>query len=186
MPTTPPPSDAETGADPVRQPLSIPRLLISGFVFTALWVTLAGYDDPAAWIIGVPAIVAAAWSHARLSAGGKSRLSIVGGIRLIPFFLRESFTGGIDVARRVVGPRIDVNPGFFDYRLGLPSTPARVFFVDLVSLLPGTLSADVRGDTVRIHALDRGVDPFPELARLEERVAALYGETLPNRTVAAS
>ncbi len=127
MPPTSPPSDDETSAEPVRRRVSVSRLLFSGVVFAALWITLAGHNDPSAWIIGLPAVIAAAWSYDRLSQGGSSRLSIVGGIRLIPFFLRESFTGGIDVARRVVWPRLDVDPGFFDYRLGLVLPSARVF-----------------------------------------------------------
>ena len=131
-------------------------------------------------------MVGATWAYARLSSDDASRLSVVGAIRLIPYFFHASFMGGIDVAWRVVGPRLDVAPGFFDYKLFLTLPSAQVFFVDLVSLLPGTLSADVRGATMRIHALDCRVDPVPELDRLERRVAALYGETLPNRAVPAS
>lgn len=185
MPPTSPPSDDETGAEPAPLPMSVARLLFSGVVFAALWVTLAGYSDPSAWIVGLPTVIAAAWFHDRLSQGSRSRLSVVGGIQLIPFFLRESFTGGIDVARRVVWRRVNVDPGFFDYRLGLTLPSARVLFVDLVSLLPGTLSADFRGDTLHIHTLDRNADPIPEFMRLERRVAALYRETLPNRAVPA-
>ncbi len=94
--------------------------------------------------------------------------------QFVPLFFWESFKGGIDVARRVVGPRLDVEPGFFDYRLELTLPSARVFFVDVVSLLPGTLSADMHGDTLRVHALDRSVDTAGELRRLECHVAAIF------------
>jgi len=178
------PSNDEMDADRVWRP-SMLRLLYSGAVLCLLWFTLAGHEDLSSWIVGVPTVIAATWVHTRLSPRDGVRLSLIGGTRLIPFFLRESLMGGIDVARRVVGPRLNVAPGFLDYRLGLTQPSARVFFIDLVSLLPGTLSADVRGETLRIHALDHGVDPVPDLVRLEERVAALYGETLPNRTAPA-
>lgn len=179
------PSNEEVGGDRVRR-TSMPRLLFCSAVFGALWLILTGHEDPSSWIVGLPAVVAATWAHERLSPHDGPRLSVIDGVRLIPFFFRESFMGGIDVARRVVGPRLDVAPGFFDYRLGLTLRSARVFFVNLVSLIPGTLCADVRDDTLRIHALDCGVDPVPKLAWLEERVAALWGETLPNRAGSAS
>ena len=141
------PSNEEVGGDRVRR-TSMPRLLFLSAVFGALWLILTGHEDPSSWIVGLPAVVAATWAHERLSPHDGPRLSVIDGVRLIPFFFRESFMGGIDVARRVVGPRLDVAPGFVDYRLGLTLRSARVFFVDLVSLIPGTLCADVRGNTL--------------------------------------
>ena len=167
------------------EPPSVLRYLISGFVLAALWIVLAGTLDPSSWIIGLPAVMAATWAHGRLSLGGGPRLSIIGGIRLLPVFLWGSLKGGIDVAGRVVGPRLNVEPGFFDYRLALTLPSARVFFLDLVSLLPGTLSADLQVDILRVHALDRRVDSIPELVRLEGRIAALFGDRLPDRPVPA-
>jgi multicomponent Na+:H+ antiporter subunit E len=51
-------------------------------------------------------------------------------------------------------------------------------FIDSISLLPGTLSADLRGDLVTVHALDVRTDVVEGLATLERRVAALFGESL--------
>jgi multicomponent Na+:H+ antiporter subunit E len=144
----------------------------------ALWIVLAR-ADPASAIIGVPAVLAAAWASWRLATGPGIRLSPWGALRFIPYFVYESVRGGIDVASRVLGPRVRVDPGRQDYRLSLSSPGARVFFVDLVSLLPGTLSADLVGDVVTIHALDQGADMAGDLSQLERRVAALFTEPVP-------
>jgi multicomponent Na+:H+ antiporter subunit E len=154
------------------------RLLVTGLALSAVWVTLVGSGDPSSWIVGLPSVAAATWSHGRLSACGGLRFSVAGALQLVPFFLLESFKGGVDVVRRVVGPRLDVNPGFFDYGLRLTRPSARIFFVGLVSLLPGTLSADIDGEILRVHALDRDVDSVGELSRLERHVAALFRESL--------
>jgi multicomponent Na+:H+ antiporter subunit E len=55
---------------------------------------------------------------------------------------------------------------------------ARVFFVDGISLLPGTLSADLRDGVLLVHALDTKDAVSASLRRLEERVADLFGEQL--------
>jgi multicomponent Na+:H+ antiporter subunit E len=155
-----------------------------GFLaLSALWVALAGYEDWASWLIGLPTILAAAWSYSRLSLGRNNRVSMVGVLQLLPVFFWESFRGGFDVARRVLRLRPKINPGLFDYRLNLSSSSARVFFVDLVSLLPGTLSADIRGDRMRIHTLDLTQNSVTELGRLERRVAAVFGQTLPDKAI---
>jgi multicomponent Na+:H+ antiporter subunit E len=142
-----------------------------------LWLVLSG-PDSSSWIIGVPAIVGAVWAKSRLSGNRIGRLSPLGVIRFIPFFLWESLKGGTDVALRVLGPQVRVNPGYLDYPLRLRRPSARVLFMDVVNLLPGTLTADIQGDWARIHTLDRGGDPVQSLMDLEARVAALFGETL--------
>lgn len=147
-------------------------------IFGIAWLVLAG-PDLASWLIGLPAVAGAIWARARLSRPPRGPLSFWGLIRFIPFFFRESIKGGIDVALRVLGPRVRVNPGYLSYRLRLTHPSARVFFADVVALLPGTLAADLQGDVATIHALDRGGDPVQDLLRLEERVAAVFGEGLP-------
>ncbi len=146
-------------------------------VLASLWVILAG-ADPASWVIGIPAVATALWAKSRLSDARIQGLSALGVIRFVPYFLWESVKGGTDVALRVLGPRVRVNPGYLDYPMRLRRPSARVLFLDVVNLLPGTLTADVQGGRAKIHTLDRGGDPTRPLMELEERVAALFGETL--------
>jgi multicomponent Na+:H+ antiporter subunit E len=140
-----------------------------------------GSGDPGSWIIGLPAVLAAVWARHRLAPTPGRGLSLIGALRFLPVFFIESFKGGLDVAWRVLGPRLRVEPGLLTYRLSLGSRAARILFVDLVSLLPGTLSADLEDDTLVVHALDCRVDVAPELARLERHVARLFGERLPDQ-----
>ena len=133
---------------------------LSAVAFGALWLTLAGPTDPASWIIGVPAVVAAVWARHRLAPAPGRGLSLLGVLRFLPVFFIESFKGGLDVARRVLGPRLRVEPGLLTYRLSLGSCAARVLFVDLVSLLPGTLSADLEGDTLLVSDYPFGLATY--------------------------
>jgi multicomponent Na+:H+ antiporter subunit E len=167
-----------------RMPPGLIRaVLIRAALFAGTWVLLVG-TDPLAWIIGAPAVVAATLVHLRLaqdantltSARVGSRLSARELLRFVPFFLWESLRGGLDVAGRVLVPRMRVAPGMHDYLTRLRGHAARVMFVDTISVLPGTLSADLRGDRVTIHALDVTAPLDPELRRLEDQVARLFGE----------
>jgi multicomponent Na+:H+ antiporter subunit E len=118
----------------------------------------------------------AAMDLSRRQGGSPSVFGIIG---FIPFFVWESFLGGVDVVRRVIRPTMIIDPGFHPYPLRLQGSSARVFFLDSISLLPGTLSADMRDGIVQVHALDlRDENLDRSLARLEKRVAKLFGETL--------
>jgi multicomponent Na+:H+ antiporter subunit E len=153
--------------------------LFAGVTFAGLWLVLSGVGDGSSWIIGVPAVIAATWAYRRLSPPPQTTPSVFGASGLVLLFLRESFRGGVDVARRVLGGKVDVEPGLFEYRISLSDTGTRVLFSDMVSLLPGTLSADLRDDLLTVHTLDRRVDSTPDLRRLERHVAAAWGMRLP-------
>lgn len=146
-------------------------------VLAGVWLALAG-PEIGSWLVGAPAVLAALWIARRESGAGAAGWSLFGFVQFLPYFLWESFRGGIDVARRVIGRRVDVEPGYHSYTLALARPSARVFFLDVVSLLPGTLSADIDGDRLLVHMLDRRQDPSRELSRLERRVAAVFGERL--------
>jgi multicomponent Na+:H+ antiporter subunit E len=154
--------------------------------FALVWMILVG-PDIASWIIGVPFVIAATLASLKLSEPRHQTLSLASLAGFVPYFLRESLRGGLDVAARVMLPRLRVHPGNQTYRVGLQSPQARLVFIDTISLLPGTLSADLRGDLATVHALDIGTDLVEELAALERRVAALFGESpapVPDRTTA--
>jgi multicomponent Na+:H+ antiporter subunit E len=104
---------------------------------------------------------------------------VAGLLGFVPFFLWESLRGGVDVAARVMGRRLRIAPGFVTFSTRLPAGGARIFFVNCISLLPGTLAADLRGNTVRVHCLDRGSDIVPELRRLERAVLRLFPRARP-------
>lgn len=170
---------------PTSRPRPAWQAAVALSLWTALfalgWLLLAG-PDPASWIIGAPTVAGAVWAKARLSDRRVGGLSPLGAVRFVPYFLWESLKGGIDVALRVVGPRVRVDPGYLEYRMLLQRPSARVAFMDAVNLLPGTLTADVTGDRLRIHTLDRGAAPMQSLNALEKRVGDLFGEPLPSRT----
>jgi len=61
------------------------------------------------------------------------------------------------------------------YSLKLPIGPARIFFSNTVSLLPGTLSADLEEDRLTVHILDERLSLLESLQLLESLVAGLFG-----------
>ena len=148
-------------------------------LFSAIWLVIAG-TDPTSWVIGAPAVLAATWASLRLRQRDGRAPRVFAALLFVPYFLVESLKGGLDVAWRVMRPRMRIAPGVHTYRLGLANASARVVMLDTLSLLPGTLSADLRGDLLTIHALDAsdGAALDADIARLERRIGTLFGETL--------
>ncbi|HMP75680.1 MAG TPA: Na+/H+ antiporter subunit E [Kiritimatiellia bacterium] len=108
------------------------------------------------------------------------RCSLPGLMRFIPFFLKLSIHGGWDVARRAFQRRMPLEPTLFDYHARIANPTARIFFTHVISLLPGTLSTDLRGSALQIHALFGSPDELlASTTELETRVADLFGEHPP-------
>jgi multicomponent Na+:H+ antiporter subunit E len=143
-------------------------------LLAGLWWAL-NPGDPASWIVGGPVVVLAAWAGAWLAARAQWSVRPLGLLRFIPFFLLASFRGGANVAWRALHPRLPIEPELMRYALRLPEGSARVFFIDVASLLPGTLSADLEGSTLLVHVLSSPHRARRSVAALEEHVAGLFG-----------
>ena len=149
------------------------QMLIVPGLLAALWWLLSG-GALSSWLIGVPVVLAASWSLQRLRSAHAGSISMTGLLRFLPLFLWESLRGGIDVVMRTLVPRMRIRPGLVVYSTRLQSEAARVFFINSVSLLPGTLAADFNGNQLTIHMLDDSIDPEDELRRLEQAVLRIY------------
>ena len=128
------------------------------------------------WLVGAPVVVFAALASGALLPG--ISWSLPGIVRFVPFFLWRSLYGGVDVARRALHPRLPISPGLLDYRWRLPPGLPRVFMANTVSMLPGTLSAELDKEHLRVHVLDQTGAFASELAVIEARVARLFGLNL--------
>ena len=155
-------------------------ILIRTTLFAGLWwIIVQSRAD--AWFIGLPAAALAAMASMSLgSDAALPRVSVIGLFRFILLFLSESFSGGIDVARRTLSPELRIQPGFSRYRPTLDDPRARVMFIICISLLPGTLSTSIDGDYVELHLLDVRQDPVSQLQRVEQAIANMFKLRLEN------
>ena len=134
--------------------------------------------DPTSWVIGIPTVLLATIISLWLSASSPWGWRFSSFFRFIPLFAYCSLKGGVDVASRAFRPSLPLAPAMLDYTLQLPEGTARVFFANVVSLLPGTLSADIRGDTLLVHMLDDTLPARMQLERFEVTGARLFGWTI--------
>jgi multicomponent Na+:H+ antiporter subunit E len=155
-------------------------LRLSGqlLVFAALWMILTGGELPVAALpAGILALTAAIALAANPS--GATPLHLRGALRFVPFFLGRSIAGGFDVALRAYAPGRPLAPELTTFRTRLPAgSSSTVFFVDLINLVPGTLCAEVDGQQLTLHVVDRRGRFVADLRHLEAHVAALFGEPL--------
>lgn len=142
-------------------------------LIAGVWVVLTG-GSFAYWGLGLLVIGAATVTSLLTMPAGAWPWSPAGLARFVPYFAWQSLRGGYDVARRALHPRLPIHPGVVQYRLRLPDGPWRVFFVNALSLMPGTATLSLEADILEVHALDRTAQIANDIRKLEDHVADLF------------
>lgn len=151
--------------------------------FVAIFIAWSGPGAEQLAFAAVAASLGSTISHI-MAGEGAARFRLTAFLRFLPYFLSISLRGGVDVARRAFSPSMPLAPEFLDYRLRVePGGSAAVFFASVISLVPGTLCVSIEGELVGVHVLDRRTKVFDELARLERRVAPIFGESIAGESV---
>jgi len=134
------------------------------------WILTDGAMD--SWLVGVPVVLVASLVSGMLLP--PCHWSLKGIAHFVPFFLWHSLRGGLDVTMRAFHPRMPIFPQILEYPMQLPPGLPRVFMVNTVSLLPGTLSTELSGDCLRVHVLDVNRPVLSELKLIEQTVAGVF------------
>jgi multicomponent Na+:H+ antiporter subunit E len=147
-------------------------LATRGVLFSLIWWVLSN-GDVSSWWIGVPAVVFAVMASVALIP--PTPLVWRAWLGFVPFFLIRSLMGGVDVAWRAFHPRLPIAPELIEYPLRLPPGLPQVVMVNTVSLLPGTLCAELGKGMLKLHVLDGGHDFKSELEAIEQHVVRMFG-----------
>jgi multicomponent Na+:H+ antiporter subunit E len=62
----------------------------------------------------------------------------------VPLFLWECLKANIDVALRVINPKLPINPGIVKVKTTLKSDTALTFLANTITLTPGTFCIDIK------------------------------------------
>ncbi|MGC1120797.1 MAG: Na+/H+ antiporter subunit E [Candidatus Methanofastidiosia archaeon] len=136
------------------------RRCISAFFATlALWVLLTwseiqeqGYPP---LVIGViAAFVVAVLSRNLFPAVSLHPRRVFFFMVYIPALLWEIIKSNLDVAYRVLHPRMPINPGIVRVPVSLQSDYGKTLLANSITLTPGTLTLDVLGSNFYVHWLN--------------------------------
>jgi multisubunit Na+/H+ antiporter MnhE subunit len=162
-------------------------VLLRGLGLLGFWLLLAAPDpaavaaEPAAAVpdlfLALSATVIATWVSLRLLPPRPQPLRL-GPLLLLGWrFLAQSVAAGIDVARRVLDPRLPIQPGLVVYRPRLPDPHQQAVLATLSSATPGTLAVgtDAEGSLI-YHVLDTRLPIADGLAEDDRLLRRVYGQ----------
>ena len=142
------------------------KVIQYGVAFVALWIlwfVLTGSTDPQELVTGaiVAALVAliakgAPFTDRSLDILQPKRLGYA--LAYIPYMVWAIAVANWDVAKRVVSPQLKIKPGIVKVKTKLTHPTARLILANSITLTPGTITLDIRGDELWIHWIDVQAD----------------------------
>lgn len=92
---------------------------------------------------------------------------------------KEVVTANLDVARLVLSPKLPIDPVLVRFTTSLSSAVARVALGNSITLTPGTLTLEVAGSEVLVHAISVSAATGPTIDEMERRLARVFGAATP-------
>ena len=133
----------------------LPAPLLSATLF-AVWLLLANTLDPAQVVLGALLAIVVPWFTERLRPERPRIRNPLVIARLGLTVLWDIVLSNIEVARRILGPESAIKPGFVWVPLALTDPHAIASLAGIITMTPGTLSADLSPDGrhLLVHAFN--------------------------------
>jgi len=158
------------------------RYMATAGVLFCLWLLLTSTTNFQEVVAGaVLALLVAALGYrgfTRRGVGIFSPRRVLHLLIYVPVFFWEMMKANFDVAYRVVHPRMPIRPGIVAIKTELKSDIGKLFLANSITLTPGTLTLEVRGQYLFIHWInvkDEDVERASQLigGRFEKHLKAI-------------
>jgi multicomponent Na+:H+ antiporter subunit E len=86
----------------------------------------------------------------------------------------------LDVARRIISPKLPINPGIVKVKTKLKSPLGRAILANSITLTPGTLTVEMRDQYFYIHWIDVSVSDINAsteaiVSKFEKYLEVIFG-----------
>jgi multicomponent Na+:H+ antiporter subunit E len=156
------------------------RLLLAlGVALAAAYVLWSGFFDRVDLMsLGAISVVVVLWIARRMGLVDREGVPLHILPRLVlyaPWLLYEIGKANLDVAKRILSPRLPIRPVVFRTKAGQRTDLGKVIYANSITLTPGTVSVDMEGDVIVVHALHHEAKEGVESGVMDRKVSWLEG-----------
>lgn len=158
------------------RPISSQFLLLKTAALFGMWVMLSAQFDPLHLALGFVLSFCVAWINSGHSPF-VPRFHLWGRMLLyLPWLFVKIVQSSWHVTRLILDPRLPIHPRLIRYESKLKERPAVVLLGNSITLTPGTITAEVNGQVLLVHAMDEASGEDVTSGRLESKIAKIFGE----------
>ncbi len=147
-----------------------------GLALFGVWLLLSGFFEPLLLGLGVFSCVIVVLIANRMDLIDHEGVPIHLGWRILTYWVWlavEIVKANLDVARRILDPRLPIHPLLIRVKASQTSELGQVIYANSITLTPGTVSMHVGGGEILVHALTKEMAEDLEGGEMDRRVTAV-------------
>lgn len=148
-------------------------------VCVLFWLVLSGHYTPLYIGLGVLSAALVTWLNRHDEIVSNVVRAVPGLVAYTPWLLAQIVQSNLQVARLVLDPRLPIDPVVVRYRTAMRQDLAVATLANSITLTPGTVTIDIAGDELVVHALTPDTAAGVVSGEMARRVARVYGEPAP-------
>ena len=140
------------------------------------WLVMSGYFTPLLLTLGAASVLLVLYIAQRMDVCDHETFPLHLKQRIFGYWgwlAKEIFKANIDVARIVLSPRMALSPRVVRVKATQKSDLGMVIFANSITLTPGTVSVDIEGGEIIVHALTQDLADGVLNGEMDRRVTAL-------------
>ena len=142
------------------------------------WWLWSGHTATLMIIFAALSLAIVLFFDARMAKEAGGHLPYTLGVRPIfymPYILWEIVKANVDIIKVIINPSMPINPKVIRVKASQKTDIAKVIYANSITLTPGTITLDVRGDDFMVHALTDDSAAGVESGDMDRRVTRLEG-----------
>jgi multicomponent Na+:H+ antiporter subunit E len=154
----------------------VPYKIGLAFVLAVIWLANSGVYIPLITGLGLASVIFVVMLSRRMNLLDNEAIPFHLSKRLPAYYLwliKQIVLSNVDVVRRVWGGSRSLSPQVADVKIGELSDMAKVIYANSITLTPGTVVLDLKGQNIRVHSISKeGMESLLE-GELGRRIARL-------------
>ena len=147
-----------------------------GLVLLALWLLLSGIYTPLIIGLGLFSVVLVVWISYRMELIEREGMPFHLILHIPKYLLwlaKEITLANIHVAKLIIDPKLPISPSMIEVKATQDSDLGRVIHANSITLTPGTVSVELEGDVILVHAISKEAAEGTLEGGIDRRVTAL-------------
>lgn len=148
-------------------------------ILFGIWLLWSGQNDVLLISFGIGSCLIVTLLSRRMQIVDEEGAPLQLGLRpftsYMPWLIKEIVIANVDVARLILHPRLPISPRMIRVRASQKGDLGRVIYANSITLTPGTVSVDIAGDEIAVHALTRKAAELEASSDMDRRVSSMEG-----------
>lgn len=152
------------------------RLSLKTLVLFSIWLVISGKYNPFHMSLGFMASLGVAWLNSGYVRDSFQPVPWLRIMRYFPWLFIRIVQSSLHLAKLILHPALPIDPGLIRYHTKLQGEAAIVLLGNSITLTPGTITAEVKGQELVVHTMDEISGRDLVSRKLEHQLAGVFGQ----------